>query len=238
MNKPLPPLSKQFGQFTLWHVVVIILVFVGLALYFNSRGTGFITQTIPNSLGFTRYDNTDLNDSQNRRSINYSNTNSEPTVSMASYSQQPEDTDADTLVTEPAVVQQAPVQQQTQRPRRAQAQQTEPYNDNLYEPSTHKPINSYDQEFPPRLDRGYYTVQMFTGYNSKQAYDLRAALKKDGYSGTHIREVRTSKGVLFKVRIGHYKARYEAFAVRDQIRRRYPKTLDTSFVILVEREYN
>lgn len=224
MKQLLPPLSKQTGEFKFWHVILIILVVVGLALFINAKGTSFFTRTIPNSLSFDR--TPDYN--------NYQPDYSEPVASNASYYREPEDTDADVWVSEPNTV-----QQQRQR-RSTQSQSLEEYNDNLYieDSADPKPSYSYDQQFPPRLDRGYYTVQVFTGYNSKQAYDLRKSLKKDGYTATHIRELRTRKGVLFKVRIGRYKERYAAFAVRDQLRRRYPKTLNTSFVMLVEREYN
>lgn len=216
------PLSKQTGEIKFWHIIVIVLSVVGLALFLNAKGTSFFTNLIPSSLSFTK----------NQNDNDYQTSYSEPHVSNASYYREPEDTDPDIWVSEPNTSQQPspPPKNQT----------LEEYNDNIYETdsATPKPSYSYDAQFPPRLDRGYYTVQVFTGYHSKQAYDLRTALKKDGYTATHIRELRTRKGVLFKVRIGRYKERYTAFAVRDQLRRRYPKTLNTSFVMLVEREYN
>lgn len=222
MKQRLSPLSKQSGEFKFWHVLLIVFVVVGFALFINAKGMSFFTQTIPNSLSFKRI--TDA--------THYEPDYSEPSTSNTSYYREPEDTDADVWVSEPN-----PAQQQRQT---TQNQSLEEYNDNLYieNPSNPKPSYSYDQQFPPRLNRGYYTVQVFTGYNSKQAYDLRNALKKDGYSSTHIRELRTRKGVLFKVRMGRHKERYAAFAVRDQLRRRYPKTLSTSFVMLIEASYD
>ena len=222
MKRSLQALSKQTGETKFWHIILIVLIVVGLALFINAKGTGFFTHTIPNSLGFTKTQN----------NYNYTTSYSEPHVSTASYYREPGDTDLDIWVIEPT-----PSQPSNPNP---PPTIVEEYNDNLYEKpqSLPKPGSSYDQQFPPRLSRGYYTVQVFTGYNSKFAYDLRTALKKDGYTTTHIRELRTRKGVLFKVRIGRYKERYAAFAVRDQLRRRYPKNLNTSFVLLVEYQYH
>jgi len=82
------------------------------------------------------------------------------------------------------------------------------------------------------LRDGYYTVQVFSGYNSRAAYDIRSSLRRDGYTAV-IREESQAKGVLFKVRVGYYKNRSDAFAVRSQIQRRYPSKLAESFVIMV-----
>lgn len=223
MKRLLPLLSKQSGEFKFWHVLLIVVVVVGFALFINAKGASFFTRTIPNSFNFNK----------GQDYTNYQADYTEPVASNASYYREPEDTDADVWVTEPN----PPQQQQRQN---TQSQVLEEYNDNLYSDDTGvpKPSYSYDQQYPPRLSRGYYTVQVFTGYNSKQAYDLRVALKKDGYTAAHIRELRTRKGVLFKVRIGRYKERYTAFAVRDQLRRRYPHTLPNSFVMLIEAEYH
>lgn len=90
----------------------------------------------------------------------------------------------------------------------------------------------YEVAYPINLQRGYYTVQVFSGYNSKAAYELRSALRRDGYRAI-IREESNSKGILFKVRIGHYLNRSDAFAVRSQIQRRYPSNMAESFVIMV-----
>lgn len=222
MKPALRPLSKQTGVFKFWHVLLIVFVVVGFALFINAKGWRFFTHTLPNSFNFNK----------GQAYTQYQPDYTEPVASNASYYREPEDTDADVWVIEPN-----PTQQQAQT---TQAPALEEYNDNLYsdDPGVPKPSYSYDQQYPPRLSRGYYTVQVFTGYNSKQAYDLRAALKKDGYTAAHIRELRTRKGVLFKVRIGRYKERYTAFAVRDQLRRRYPRTLPNSFVMLIEANYN
>jgi len=222
----LPPLTKQSGVFKLWHVLLIVLVVVGFALFINAKGMSFFTYTLPNSFNFNK----------GQDYSNYQPDYTDPVASNASYYREPEDTDADIWVIEPN----SPQQQQRQQRQTTQAPVSEEYSDNLYSDNSGipKPIYTYDQQYPPRLSRGYYTVQVFTGYNSKHAYDLRAALKKDGYTLAHIRELRTRKGVLFKVRVGRYKERYTAFAVRDQLRRRYPQTLAKSFVMLVEAEYH
>lgn len=220
MKPPLQRLFKQHGAVKFWQVLLIIVFVVGMALYLNAKGAGFFTQTIPNSLGFNGYKKY-----------------TEVRMTNANYTPEPGDTDTDIWVVEPDNPQQQSSSIPTIEPS-PYPSSTDEYQDDLYQPRTPKPSYSYDQQFPPRLARGYYTVQVFTGYNSKDAYDLRAALKRDGYTAAHIRDLPTQQGVLFKVRIGHYRDRYAAFAVRDQIRRRYPNTLNRSFVMLVEREYN
>ena len=60
---------------------------------------------------------------------------------------------------------------------------------------------SYEIQYPRDLASGYYTVQVFSGYNSKSAYDLQKALKRDGYR-SYIHTQETNQGILFKVRIG------------------------------------
>ncbi len=98
-----------------------------------------------------------------------------------------------------------------------------------------EPAAPYEEEFPVNIERerGYYTVQVFSGYNSQQAYELRRALKKDGYN-SYISEETDGKGILFRVRIGQYRNRSDVFAVREQVKRRYPARLRDSFVMLVE----
>ena len=90
---------------------------------------------------------------------------------------------------------------------------------------------SYEVQYPRDLASGYYTVQVFSGYNSKSAYDLQNALKRDGYRA-YIHTHETNQGILFKVRIGEYRNRSDAFAMKSQIRRSYPKKMGKSFVLL------
>lgn len=94
------------------------------------------------------------------------------------------------------------------------------------------PSNSaYELEYPRDLARGYYTVQVLSGYNSKSAYKLRNALQKEGYNA-YIHQETTHEGVLFKVRVGKYKNRADAFAMNTKLRLHYPKSIKGSFVLL------
>ncbi|MGB0845688.1 MAG: SPOR domain-containing protein [Thiolinea sp.] len=91
--------------------------------------------------------------------------------------------------------------------------------------------SAYELQYPRDLASGYYTVQVFSGYNSKSAYDLQKALKRDGYRA-YIHSEETNQGILFKVRIGQYSNRSDAFAMKSKIRLSYPKKLGKSFVLL------
>lgn len=90
---------------------------------------------------------------------------------------------------------------------------------------------SYEAQYPRDLASGYYTVQVFSGYNSKNAYDIQKALKRDGYR-SYIHQETNNRGILFKVRIGQYTNRSDAFAMKSKIRHSYPKRLGKSFVLL------
>lgn len=90
---------------------------------------------------------------------------------------------------------------------------------------------NYENQYPRDLASGYYTVQVFSGYNSKSAYDLQRALKRDGYR-SYIHTQETNQGILFKVRIGQYSNRSDAFAMKSKIRHSYPKRMGKSFVLL------
>lgn len=102
------------------------------------------------------------------------------------------------------------------------------YSDELIQTGYNKP--GYDQEYPPNLTHGFYTVQVFSGYNSQHAYDLSRDLHRDGYQ-SYVEQEGNNRGVLFKVRIGKYRNRSSAFAVRDKIARHYTRLSD-SFVVL------
>ncbi len=91
--------------------------------------------------------------------------------------------------------------------------------------------SQYDRQYPANLTTGYYTVQVFSGYNSKSAYDLQKALQRDGYR-SYIHTEETRQGILFKVRIGEYTNRSDAFAMKSKIRRSYPQKMGKSFVLL------
>lgn len=99
-------------------------------------------------------------------------------------------------------------------------------------PVTNPPQDlSYEIQYPRNLAEGFYTVQVFSGYNSKSAYDLRNALQRDGYRAYIFQET-TNQGILFKVRVGKYPNRSDAFAMNTKLRLSYPKTLSGSFVLL------
>ena len=101
MKQALPPLSKQSGEFKFWHVILIILVVVGVALFINAKGTNFFTRVITDNVSFKTGQNNG----------NYQADYVEPQVSNATYSPEPEDTDQDVWVSEPN-----PAQQQRQNP--------------------------------------------------------------------------------------------------------------------------
>lgn len=210
-TKPLSPLSQQSGKIAFWHLMLLVAFAVGLALFLNAKGTTFFTRTIPSSLGLSP-DSGSYRDSSPRISnaTFYSERNTAEYRDTRTYRQEQE---------------QAPV-----------ATRSQTYDDDLYEPRPAAPSYGYDEQYPPRLAEGYYTVQVFSGYNSKQAFDLRRALAKDGYNNVHIREIPTSHGILFKVRIGRYRDRIDAFSIKSQVRNRYPNNLGRSFVLLVEED--
>ena len=97
--------------------------------------------------------------------------------------------------------------------------------------SSPPPELAYEVEYPSNLSNGFYTVQVFSGYNSKSAYDLRNALQRDGYRA-YIHQQTTRQGILFKVRVGKYSNRSDAFAMNTKLKLSYPNTLSGSFVLL------
>ncbi|PID99877.1 MAG: hypothetical protein CSA79_06140 [Thiothrix nivea] len=90
---------------------------------------------------------------------------------------------------------------------------------------------SYEVQYPSNLTSGFYTVQVFSGYNSQSAYNLRNALRYDGYRAYIFQET-TDQGILFKVRVGKYRNRSDAFAMNTKLRLHYPKTLSGNFVLM------
>lgn len=97
-------------------------------------------------------------------------------------------------------------------------------------------VKNPPKEFPANLERGYYTVQVYAGYNSKIAYGIRRSLEQDGYL-VYIYQIEDKAGMLFRVRVGRYANLNSARAVRDQVRRRYPKQLSRSFVMMRQPSY-
>lgn len=207
-------LVRHSGQISFWQTMLIVAFVVLIALILNAKGTRFFTQTIPESIGLRQP----------------SSDHYRPSVSTATYytdnSSKPQSTPQQNYWE----------YQPSQPPEQSSGYDNTIYQDDLYQPRIAAPLYSYDEQYPPRLARGYYTVQVFSGYNSKNAYDLRRALQAEGYSHVHVRSIKDSQGVLFKVRVGRYRDRMDVFAMRDQIRRRYPQNMSKSFVILVDRE--
>ncbi len=91
--------------------------------------------------------------------------------------------------------------------------------------------SSYELQYPRNLASGFYTVQVLSGYNSKSAYTLRDALRNEGYKA-YIHQETDKQGILFKVRVGQYKNRADAFAMNTKLRLSYPKSIKGSFVLL------
>lgn len=91
--------------------------------------------------------------------------------------------------------------------------------------------SSYELQYPRNLASGFYTVQVLSGYNSKSAYALRDALRNEGYKA-YIHQQTDRQGILFKVRVGQYKNRADAFAMNTKLRLSYPKNIKGSFVLL------
>ena len=106
--------------------------------------------------------------------------------------------------------------------------------DNTITPSKRQ-YSDYELQYPRNLpadhSQGYYTVQVFSGYNSKSAYDMEKALKRDGYRA-YVAQNKDNQGILFKVRIGKYTNRADAFAMNSKVRQTYPKQMSKSFVLL------
>ncbi len=190
--------TRQQG-IALWHILLLVVVAVGFALFVNAKGIGFFTRLIPDNLHLPRFsgDNVSHNYDNTRTSSRYdSSAASEP----YHYYRKPS------------------IDTQTSAASRAAAY--------AYLAS------DYDLNYPPNLENGYYTVQVFSGYNSRTAFALQRDLRRDGYR-SFIDEKKDHRGILFRVRVGQYPNRSDAFAVRDKIRGRYPRTLGSSFVMQI-----
>ncbi|HPE59668.1 MAG TPA: SPOR domain-containing protein [Thiolinea sp.] len=210
MNPNISTKKHQRGAFTFWHVLILVAVAVTLALCAHRGTLPFIQQPLAG------YQMPTLN-LPRLSSLQGSQPRSSPQPEYARFDQQVEN----------LMVSETPRQNNSPAPVPA--------------PRTQLALGSvgagsvYDEEFPPNLNAGsYYTVQVFAGYNSRLAYELRRNLRQQGYN-TYLLQVPDSRGVQFKVRIGAYYNRADAFAMRDKIRRQYPKSLGSSFVLLREK---
>lgn len=210
---------KQHGL-ALWHVLLMVVIAVGAAVYVNANGIGFVTRFVPDSMNMPSLSNPfNSNQSGNRRTeTQYSDTNTSRTENYSSdysttYSGNPTNNSYD-FYTKP------PADTRTSAATRATAYSYL--------------ADEYDLIYPPNIEDGYYTVQVFSGYNSRQAFALQRELRRDGYR-SFVDEKKNQSGILFRVRIGRYHNRSDAFAVRDKVRERYPRTLQDSFVMQVQR---
>lgn len=77
-----------------------------------------------------------------------------------------------------------------------------------------------------------YAVQVAAGYDSRQLYLWRDALVHDGFDA-YLVSLNTSRGVMFKLRVGAFNNRQSAERLRDRIIRRYPHQglFSDSFVV-------
>lgn len=87
----------------------------------------------------------------------------------------------------------------------------------------------------PNEDTGYtedgrYTVQVAAGYDSRQLYAWRDELLQKGYNA-YLVSLDTSRGMMFKLRVGAYYDRLDAEAMRDRLSRRYPTNFGDSFIV-------
>jgi hypothetical protein len=113
------------------------------------------------------------------------------------------------------------------------SQETPRWNDDLYVQAHHtRPSDTVER---PQEDADYaentrYAIQVAAGYDSRQLYELRDALIRDGYDA-YLVSLSGSQGMSFKLRVGSYTQRMDAEAMRDRLRRRYPQKLGGSFII-------
>jgi hypothetical protein len=106
-------------------------------------------------------------------------------------------------------------------------------NDATYTQASHREIrdpvergnedSSYVEDFR-------YTVQLAAGYDSRQLYAWRDSLIADGYDASLV-SLNSTRGMTFKLRVGSYRNREDAEAMRDRLRRRYPTNFADSFII-------
>jgi len=197
----------------------MVVIAVGAAVYVKANGTGFVTRFIPDGMSMPSVNNP-FNDGQSntrQTEARYSETNGSSrgsdNANYNTYSGSPNNDSYD-FYTEP------PADTRTSTATRATAYSYL--------------ADEYDLIYPPNIEDGYYTVQVFSGYNSRQAFTLQRELRRDGYR-SFVDEKKDHRGILFRVRIGRYHNRSDAFAVRDKVRERYPRTLQDSFVMQVQR---
>ncbi len=68
---------------------------------------------------------------------------------------------------------------------------------------------------------GRYAVQIASGYDSRQLYAWRDSLVREGVNA-YLVSLNTTRGLLFKLRVGAYTKRADAEQMRDKLANRYP----------------
>lgn len=86
------------------------------------------------------------------------------------------------------------------------------------------------QEDSAYTEEGRYAVQVAAGYDSRQLYGWRDELLQKGYDA-YLVSLTTSRGMMFKLRVGAYYDRQDAEAMRDRLSRRYPTNFGDSFIV-------
>jgi len=206
------PLANQQG-ITFWHILLLVVIAVTLALcakrgtvpFFQKEAPVVGKLNMPNMPSIPGFSNSNQQSIQQNQNVSY---------------YQPQDIQAPTIARESQVIQNDNVESLMI-----------PASNNTRQVASPPKGSNYELQYPRDLASGYYTVQVFSGYNSKSAYDMQKALKRDGYR-SYIHTQETNQGILFKVRIGQYTNRSDAFAMKSKIRLSYPKKMGKSFVLL------
>lgn len=241
MSQPAPSTQRpRGGGLRLSHVLIFVIIVVGLILLYKKGmipsldripSMSQITERLPSiSLPKTPANTTNQGTNASIGTPEGELLNDEwipPSDDNAVY-QDSNDTNSTSLMTQEPVASTTQITQQT-----PQTQIVE------YRRSTRSApvrVNNPPDEFPANLAKGYYTVQVYAGYYSKTAYSIKRSLEQDGYL-VYIYQIEDKAGILFRVRVGRYANLNSARAVRDQIRRRYPKLLSKSFVLMRQPSY-
>ncbi|WP_020560314.1 SPOR domain-containing protein [Thiofilum flexile] len=235
MSQPVKSSQGQKGGIRLYHVLLIVILVVGTVLLYK-KGLIPGISSLP-----TMSQITEKLPTVSLPTLSSNNTNTQPGVNVSvgvpegellndewvppsddnSVYQDNNESSISLMTQEPAPVTKTQTVQEPKpvtRPKRVT-------------PPAPVKVKNPPPEFPANLANGYYTVQVYAGYNSKTAYSIRRSLEQDGYL-VYIYRIEDRTGMLFRVRIGRYANLNSARAVRDQIRRRYPKHLSQSFVMM------
>lgn len=220
--------KTQRGDVSLVHMLILVVIVVGLFVAFK-KDFFPSPESIP---GFNTV-------KEKLSSISISVNNNSATPSSNSVPPAPKVTDPNTQVANPAYRHMETAPDYGSNEKEAEYRHLIDDNDPIElvsqekpKPVVHKPA---PPKFPSLLKQGYYTVQVTATYNSKTAYGMRRELQADGYQA-YIQEQEDREGRMFRVRVGKYQNLNNARAIRDQIRRRYPDTMNDSYVLKRDSE--